>query len=550
MFNQKKDPTLAYPLHNISSMGAQYIHSNWIYFANTVKTYESDLKKLTNSLRTLIINYLGEEMSFYRQAQEEYVKIVVQNSEGSLSNKDDILRHFRFKYNSQRKNKATNFGKIDFIKKDLEVNSKYAWAKKSVNKNKKFKSRSESSRGKSLEDAQRDIPIIIRGIFEYLDFASQKSNLEYLRNSKYGKGKKGKMPKSLKRLSKSSRDVIEKQLTAIQQKLEEGNFTIKDLDKIQKIINKLHLHSWTGLLAEDFQEELIAQYFPALITTKNLKDKNFGKMSSQYMDVNIIDVGLGTVETSFGKTLIGLSQKFTNQEFIGPKSYKNQDIFHSIENYANAKMSKTTNNQRATLKKMEPVFYYIRKNLIALNSFALDPQNREMFNMDQFIELESELTILRNFLRFFNGFMEMLEDGTLQVFSNQAKSELEAPLIFNAFLAFRQNIYWVIDFIEPIYQSILTSKRINVNGFTATTELKEFPNVRKTAGSLWNAKLKKIREMRKEMKGTDSEFKITYSDLESATQDVLEKLSSQTGNLLIDSIVYELDPGKFFKTKK
>ncbi len=546
MFEPIESKKLVYPLHTITSMGAQYIHSNWINFHNTQKAYSSDIKTLFSVLKDIIIQYVEEEVSFYKQAQQAYVDAVSKNTIGTVGlDEDTILENFRNVYKQQLKNENTNFSVINLIKEDLLINSRYAWTSNQVKSQKNFKQkRTYKGGGKSIEDAQKEVPNIIDGILRYLDFASGNRNLEYLTNSRYGKSKEEKLPKSLNVLTDKKRiNSIKSKLKKIKTNLAAGKLTIGDVAEIQSIINELHLHSWIGLFAEDFQVELIGNFIPELITTKNLEDPNFGLLAKDYMQFNIIDVGLGSVEVDGSDVIIGLSQKFTNEELISDKSYKNQDIFDSLENFANAKMSKVDKKQKETLERMEPLFKYLRNNIIALDSFSLDSKNRDSQLIDEFIEVEVDLAILRNFLRFFNGFMRMLEDGKFQVFNPSSKLQLENPLIFNAFLAFRQEIYWILQFVKPILETIKQTGGVNREGFTANAKLKKIKNVKKSSTELWMAKRKRIKELNK------IQEKISYEDLQANTFSLISSLAEEGGQLLVDSLVYTLDPAKFFKTK-
>jgi len=546
MFDPVESKKLIYPLHTITSMGAQYIHSNWINFHNTQKAHKSDIKTLVSVLKKIIVRYIEEEVSFYRQAQKAYVDTVSKNTIGETGlDEDAILENFRTVYKNQLKKKNTNFSTINLIKEGLVVNSKYTWTSDQIESQKDFKQRGTyKGGGKSIEDAQKEVPKIINGILRYLDFASGNANLKYLSDSRYGKSKEEKLPKTLSILAdEEAIKLIKGKLKKIKKNLTGGKLTIGDVAEIQRIINRLHLHSWIGLFAEDFQVELIRNFIPELITTKNLKDPNFGLLAQNYMKFNIIDVGLGSVEVKGSNVIIGLSQKFTNQELIWNQSYKNQDIFDSLQNFANAKISKASKKQEETLKYMEPFFKYLRNNIIALDSFSLDPKNRNSQLIDEFIEVEVDLAILRNFLRFFNGFMRMLEDGKFQVFNPSSKSQLTNPLIFNAFLAFRQEIYWILQFVEPILETIKQTNKVDREGFTAEAELKNLKNVKKSATNLWIAKRKRIKELNR------IQEKISYEDLQSNTYNLISGLAEEGGQLLVDSLVYTLDPVKFFKTK-
>lgn len=543
MFETPENKKLAYPLHTITNMGAQYIHSNWIHFQNTQKAYKSDMDTLVKTLKNLIISYLEEEVKFYEEAQKAYIDIVSANmlAKKSLSEKA-ILEDFRTTYKQQLRGENTNFSNINLIKEGLRFNTKYAWAKGKLKSQVKFKQRDAfKGGGKSIEDAQKEVPPIIEAIIKYLDFASGNANLSYLTNSRYGKKNEEKLPKSLELLT-NEKDIklVKSKLTRIKKNLLEGKLKVKDVAEIQRIINILHIHSWLGLFAEDFQVETIKNFLPELIT--KIDDPNFGILAQDFMNFNIIDVGLGTVKVGASNVIIGLSQKFTNQEIIANKSYKNQDIFDSLENFANNKMSEVDKEQQETLKYMEPLFKYMRNNIIALDSFSLDPKNRDSKMIDDFVKVEEDLAILRNFLRFFNGFMRMLEDGTFQVFNPSKKDQLESPLIFNAFLAFRQEIYWILDFVRPIMQTIKKTGQVEREGFSVSVEFTDMKNVRKESAFLWNQKRKRMRELKK------LEEKVSYEDLQANTFNAIRSIA-EDNNLIVDSLVYTLDPAKFFKNK-
>ena len=534
---------LSFPLEQISSMGGEYIHSNWLYFGNTIDSYSSEIKKTTDVIRDIIIKYLEEEVDFYRESQDAYIKMVSKNSKSKFTTEDEILQNFRDVYKAQMNNEKTDFGQLNIIKNKVSSLGDYYWTKKS--KNQIFISGSE--RGKSLEEAQKAVGVALEGIEKYIDFVNNNKNLGFLSKSRYSGGEDN-LASSLEQISdKKSKDSIYKKikkLRTILENQETKKLKTSHINIVHGIMNDLHVHGWSGILAESFQKELIQNEFPELLVQIGNKNKDFGDVAKKFMNVNIIDVAVGEVETKRGNTLIGLSQKFTNRELIEGKSYKNQDIFHSLQNYANSRMKKAGSEQRKALEKAEPYFKYIRKNIIALESFALDSKNSSIFNKEEFYKVEEELALLRNFLRFFNGMTEMLEDGTFNVFNPSAKEELQDTRIYTAFLAFRQEIYWTISFIEPILESIKTSESLSGPGFYTWAKRRDLPNVKKSAAEMWNKKRKRLKELKK------LEENVTYEDLQTNVASYISRVSKDSGDLLIDSLVYTLNPQAFFTGRK
>ena len=534
-----QNKNLIFPLEQIASMGGQYIHSNWLYFANTIQGYDSEIQKLTDILRNIIIDYVEEEVDFYREAQQAYISEVSINSLQKLTNEQEILDHFRITYKNQLSNKKTNFGKLDYIKEEIKSLGNYHWSKESEN----IIFKSKSKQGKSLEQARMDMKEVLKGIEDYINFVSKNTNLSFLTDSRYSSKNKKNIPKSLDHLSSNVNiKNIKKRIKIIENNiLTKKELKGEDINKVHEIMQELHIHAWSGLLAEKFQKDLIDKELSELLVKIGDKKINFDDVATRFMDVSIIDIAMGEVETTHGDTIIGLSQKFTNKDLIKGKNYKNYDIFHSLENYANSKIGKTADQQVEALQSVKPIFMYIRNNLIALESFSLDRRNASLFDREAFYKVEEELALLRNFLRFFNGMMEMLEDGTFNIFNPDSKGKFENTRIYTAFLNFRQEIYWTLDFVKPILESLKTTGKITGPGFYAYAKRKTLPNV-KSASNLWNAKRKRLRELKK------LDEKVTYSNLQTGSVSTLIKnVSEEAGGLLIDSLVYTLDPGAFFK---
>ena len=530
---------ITFPIGQIASMGGSYIHSHWLYFANTVNQ-ETDWKILATTLRKVIIDYLQKEVDFYQESQDAYVR-EVKKSNLNLTSKDAILENFNEVYKNQINNKKTNFGKLEVIKQAMDISGNYFWTKGSPNA--EFKDKGK--RGKDLKTARKEMREVLKGIENYIALVQKDANLGFLTGSRFAP-KQG-LSETLKRIvNEKERKLIEKELEELEIILyKTKELTGKDVNRIHKIIANLHIYSWSGILAEKFQADLIESQLPHLITKVGDKKKNFGDVAKKFMQFNVIDVAMGEVETTHGTTLIGLSQKFTKKEFIQNKDYKNEDIFHSLENYA-TNFANAEKDQVASAKSLEHVFKYIRNNMISLLHFSLDYHKNAMFDMSEFIEVEEELALLRNFLRFFNGMMEMLEDGTLNVFNSSAEQQLKNTRVFTAFLAFRQNIYWTIDFIKPIMKVIETEGKIKgIDGFSAKAKIRAIPNVTKEAANLWNAKKKRLKELKKLGQNVD------YGALQTGNiPSLINDVTQAAGGLIVDSLVYTLNPAQFFNTKK
>ena len=526
-----------YPIERLQNLGGEYIHSHWITFGQTASEIPN-LKHNLKVLEQLIINIVADEVKFYEEAQKTYVEEVFPNIPNKKGSKEDtVIGHFRHIYKVNLSAEETDFGKLEIVKKGTMAKSRFNWTQKSWTELKK-----DSKTGMTLQKGLEEMKMVVAGISQYLQLISEKNNLNYLRGSKYGK--EGDLPETLKKVSTpAKRKKYEDKLKTISNNIEQGKLGKKDINTIFKIIKELHIDSWSGLLAEEFQVRLLQDGLSSLLTEMQGAKFSPRVTGKDYWNFNITDVVFAEVETQGKKTEIGLSQKFRNYEKFDI-DYVNLDIFHSLENHANKNIQKGDKKITNELEHMKNFFYFLRKNIMALSSWGIGQKIDSAFNVDEFVTLDERLAFARGFLRFFNGHVKVLESGEFSPFTSD--KNLEKKMIFNAFLVSKKEIYWTLDFVKPILEMLQSSTHfndMNKSWFKATIIKKSFPSVTKDMQNLIREKRRRIRELKKAGK----EVKYTEISSDTEVRSLIDKIGKATGNLMIDKINYELDPNNFTK---
>ena len=539
-----------------SSLGAKYIHSNWLYFGNTAKRHQRRLDNLVVSLKQIIFQYLEEEVRFYHSCQEAYVQSVANNFSDSTMNKDKILEHFKKIYLGEINNKNTDFGQIEFIKKGLQADTQWSFTR-----NPKTVIKETGDNRKNFAAAEREIPVFVDAINEFLNFATQQSNLNFLGRSKKSSEKKAQ--ESFKVLKSTRRiQTIKNKLEKIKNKalrVDGTEIKSKDIRELLGIIyEELNIHAVLGLLAEKSLEDIMAVSLKEL--TSNIEnDPNFKNFGNIMKNFNVIDQGVGTFKVGEQDVIIGASQKFRKVEKFEAK-YVNQDIFTSLGNFVN-KINKGERKQVNALKDSQMFFEYLRKNIIALRAFSLDRESNSPFDVGRFIDQEKELAMLRNFLRFFNGWMVLDEQGEFSPFNPATEKKLESPLIFNAFLVLRQDVYWMIDFIDAI---LITMRAIgfksepNLDAYQSkayfTSEASQTkPSVSSSkVADLWTSKKRRLSQLKQVSYKLLESDNLRYEEAPENVSTIIDQLwngmsAKRTNRLLVDKVTYMLDPSKMFK---
>ena len=398
----RKKQSLHYTFQG-QNLGAEYIHNNWLYFGNTAKIYEDKIDEVISGLRDIIIGYLDKEVAFYDAAQAEYVRLVSANFKAqgdNISSPEAILKHFRTVYKNNLQDKSTNFGKLEFSKDSLALDGTWLFmSKKDTDIVLQSKTKKGVGNKKSREKAQQEIPVIIDGITNFLENLTGDANLKFLETSKYGQTTETSKVVALLR-NDELKTKLKNELERIRKKAMAMTIKQKDIARLNQIITSvLNLHSKMGLLAETFIVELINTSIPSLVV--GMTDKKAQPVGNMSKNFNIIDGGLGKITLAGKEVTVGLSQKFQNTADFAV-SYKTNDIFDSLENYVSS-IEGSDGKQKVLIEKSQQIFDYIRKNIIALETWSLDKKSYSPFDTDKFKEKEAELALLRGFLRFFNG---------------------------------------------------------------------------------------------------------------------------------------------------
>jgi len=543
---------LSYPIENFNAfeLGAEYIHSNWLFFENTVnKSFNGEdlLMRIAKKLHSGLIKIVKQEIAYYQGLETEYLKNVRSNSELEGLSRTQIKDRFYSKYKKQLKNKQTSIGKLETYKVKSVATTR--WPKSpDVNFDMKteLEMQAEGKKGRSLEELKRDLKSGIDVLFSIVNgrrLDARLGNFLVKHPERYIKG-----ATKLKISDPKFQEAVKLQIAKVQNKLpniDEGERVgPSDARLISQILEDIGIHSFIGRRAEELTPRFINNYLSAL-SAKGAK-----LMSEKFKQDNIIDIHLLTFNYKKSDVAVGLSQKYLKHPYF-QKSYSvKNDIYSAVNNFSDLKLKGT-----AELRRNAQYMMYIRKNLAALNSWALDSP-KGIIDYDSFVSKEAAILFLLNFLRFFNGTSFLIENGTYELIQGSDNLETRFGKIFNVFLLTRFGVYYTVDFLTYIleaienFESIIFSKntkniKFKIDGFSASVEPKSQPRI--NSSKLWNKKRKALKKLKKGRISDREKEKgireLTYKNLQEEILDALKEVGDEAGALLFDRFSYYLNPG-------
>jgi hypothetical protein len=261
--------------------------------------------------------------------------------------------------------------------------------------------------------------------------------------------------------------------------------------------------------------------------------------------MNVIDTMVMELKYKKMNAILGINAKYRKTEaFDMPEINVQHDIYDVVRTFEGLKLP-----GKDKLEKNAKLLLYIRKNLVALESFALD-KPRKIIDRDSFTAKETAISFLINFLRFFNGISYLLSQGEFAPLLSEDKSKVELPLIYNVVLATRHGIYYTYDLLEYVLSLVkdfektifkkqksgdfrLTTRK----GFSATGKLKSVPSV--NAAALWNKKREFMKQKNKEKLAVNRSF--TYKEMHTALLSEIEDLGMSSGKFLVEKFSYYIN---------
>lgn len=535
-------------IYPINSLGAEYIHSNAENFEATVKTTK-ELDNIDDAFKILkdeLKKYIQMELDFYEKAEAAFIAQIKKNVENipklknKLKDRDSILEFTRKEFKKEQKRAGSAIKKL-VAAKDQILLWQMGWYKKWYENQKKTKGETKLNSNQFKRYANY-IPKIIEGLLAAIEIISLEESqnvfnmyakVKFEKETKKLKGKKQTMIQIIQKII-GSKEKIQQLETLAKQGITQDNLS-EILFKLTDIIGDVYneIHRKFGLLSEDFNTTFINNFLSFLT------DGKASVVGANYKPFSVMDVQLMTVKVEGVQEVeIGFSQKFTKKMSIR-NEYTNIDVFDVMSSYAKAKEETKLMN---TIENKKPYIMYLRRNILALESFNLKKDSLSHI-VDPFNKLEKELALIRGFTRFFNQFLTLSETGEIIPF---AKWNVKNILGYNSLMVFKQNIFWMKDFIQLAYDSIDNNVVDGKWGsksdfFSGEANLGNLKKSKPKLGKLWNKKLKTLREFEKNLE------KITYSNLLSATESEIKKIFRNTNVKLVDSMTYKLDASKFTK---
>jgi len=554
---------ISYPIKNFNAfeMGAEYIHSNWLFFENTIqKSFNGEdlLIRAAKKLHRGIINIVKKEIEFYEGVEKQYLD-QVSKEEGGLD-KEQLKELFWSKYEAQLKNPKTAIGKLESYKIQSSGASRWPTNKNfnmkteaEMRENMQKQGKSGRGRGRSYEELQKEVGNSIKFLLRVLNDSRFKEKLTNYTIKNPGRFVPDLKVKSIKALDPDFIEAVIERIEEIERKLknvDSNRAGPEDARYIADLINDLGLNIHLGVM----QEKYTPKFINSVLSSFTGKD-GARLQSSKFKNSNVIDTDLAVVKYKDVDTLIGLSQKYTkNPSFSVPYVVKN-DIYDAVDNFAQLNLKGT-----AEIKKNAKYMMYIRKNLAALDSWALDSP-RGIINYDSFVAKEAVILFLLNFLRFFNGASFMIENGNFAI--TKQNKEDRFGRIFNVFLLTRHGLYYTTELLNSLLEVIENFEKIifsenkknigfNITGFSSTIIFKSRPSVK--SSNLWKAKNKAFKKLKKG-KISSSERKngikkLNYKNLQEQVLNALKEVGDEAGALTIDKFNYYLHPGQLLRDKK
>lgn len=497
-------------------LGAEYIHSNWMYFENTLessgKSGEDFLLEIAKDLHAGIIKIIEKEMSYYKQIETAFIKDSKNSGRNVSVDRNEFLKEIRTQYENQKNDPTTEIGDI------FEFTGKLNAVRKSPRffKNKKTeeityellpRNESQSKSGLFLEEFTTAVNESGQAILEIFNDQQRREKLGYNNwkvhdNEAFGLPKRRGKAKKLKLTDPAVKKGAQDNIDKINEKVKRGErLTLEDGNILKDMMNSLNLKYWVGKAWEPAVWGLFANYLEGITESRD------GKISEKYKKFNTIDEYLMKVKIAKKQVMVGLNIKYHKQEPMHTNKYK---LNHDIYDVVNAFGSEALKLPGASrIEKNAKFLLYIRKNLIALESFSLDSP-KGIIGKDSFIAREALLAFLMNFFRFFNGVSYLLATGEFAPLEKSDKSKVELPLIYNVFFVTKQNIYYTYDLLKSILdmfkdfeKSIFKKKesgefhRQTNKGFTAKATLSRPQDIKSSAANLWSKKRKIMKDLEK-----------------------------------------------------
>lgn len=545
------------------SLGAEYIHSNWDNFTDSVYSTDGEkyfLKALEVSGDALA-RFLRKELEFYKKAENRYqvlVKRTYRRYKGQELTRDQILENFRRVYQQSQNGEHKEFAILHKGKEAIQKMTDHApWMKDSKVLERRFQDESRGDLGQQVLEG-------IKALGELTQLYNKSSIIHAIPgNSPDGSEVTDAMKRIKKFISSDQANKLTKRWEKLfdNYKKNPGNNSQQIIDFIQTIrntISDMMIHQYGGNVAEHLTEDITYSKLKYLYSALSKEQKTDAQ--GKFKEFNIIDRALAEVTVNEDTpVLIGLTQKFwKTDEFTA--EYSNLDFVSSVEQIADSKLlnvDETIINQlHNSLEKIQ----YIRANFRALSSFALDKnyydQGKAQKLYNSFRNQEFALMARRGITRVLNGYLNMMENGLLGPFDKTDKQKMKDPIIFNAFMVVRNNVYWTYDIMKHLFNTyiegggLLDSRKVakkdarsigsRSSGFYATMSEMDFTfgedqEVSPSASTIWNEKRKYIRGLKEQ---------ISYSLLYKNRSSNMNTLSGNLNRPFTSKIRYTLNPSK------
>lgn len=543
-------------------LGAEYIHSNWMYFENSIESLANPddiLLSVAKELHSSLIQIIQKEMDYYSQLEALYIqgtksfdKTKPLKGDGP-NNRDDVLEEIRRQYIKQKNNPTTDLGLLKkfTVKTDRIRRFPRTFKDGTVEISTRDPKATKKQRGAFKNEITPAGTTSIEALLAITNNAQVQEILGFDKAKINNPDKLGLEEVETTITDPNSRKVINQKLKNIKRKIKSGNYTLDQVGEIRDVLESFNTSYYFAKAAEkhipDFFRKLI-QGAPLKLSSKNEEVK----WAEKYKTLNTIDNILTQVEFKEQEAILGINIKWQKRDFFNTSEYKtNHTIYDVVNAFGNDALklkgvSKLQKNSRFLL--------YIRKNLIALESFALDSP-RNAIDLDNFIAREALISFLMNFFRFFNGLSYLLGQGDFAPIEPGQEGKTELPLIYNVFFVTRNEVYYTYELLEGILEMVMNFEKVlfkkqksgdfhfqTRKGFTAKAKILNFPNVRSSAAKLWTKKRSLLKASSKE--------EITYNNLHKTLINEMESLGQEVGMSLIDSFHYYIKPSLIIKNKK
>lgn len=554
-----KNPKLHLPLSEINrrSLGAQYIHTNWLYFENTVEKNfngEDKLRGIVENIYNGVVSIIAKEINFYKSVEKEFLananrrRLLYFNKNSNLS-RSKMLATMNSQYKKQLNDPKTEIGDLDTIKTGALGASRWPG-----NKNfKMVEKKAMKGRGRPREELEKDLGQAANAVSRVINEEQFYSGLgpyavqnpdRYLPKSQRGKDRQLKInDKDFLQAAEKRVNSLKKVIKKAEQKRAAGELVkkgseLRHLRTIQNLITDMSLHSFFGRYAEALTPDFINDFL-GFFTDGIEKAKN---VSETYKQFNVIDTQVITLNVENQDVIVGISQKYKKEVDFRRRYHVYHDIYHVVNAFSGLGIK----NQG--LEKDSKFLIYLRKNLVTLRQWGLG-EPRNIIDYDSFLRYEVSISFLIHFLRFFNGMSALIANGQLSPIENGN------PLIFNVFLMTRQGIFYILDLINAVFEVvknfesvIFGSKdegkmRFNMPGFSATALIKEPERV--DSALLWKRKKLGMEQIKK-----DKNKKLDYKTLGEEIEDVLEQIGKQSGKFLVEKFEFYMNPPHLLKMSK